>query len=158
MLYGRLEWAITVLPQLWMEDGVFVIQIMKNLWKIGLCLMSGLMYAYADSSPADNPYIHIVARNVFNLNVRTVEPPAQVTAPQLPKITLDGYMTGLKPYLLFKISSPATSTSNASLETRYVLGEGEQVNDVKLIRFDAHAGVAIIQAHGIQQEISLSSR
>jgi len=120
--------------------------------------MSGLMYVHADSSSADNPYIHIVARNVFNLNALTVEPPAQVAAPQLPKITLDGYMTGLKTYLLFKISTQATSTSNAALETRYVLGEGEQVNDVKLIHFDAHAGVAIIQAHGIQQEISLPGR
>lgn len=120
---------------------------------LGLCLN-----AQADAS-TENPYTPIINRNAFALNP-LVEPKVANDAadaePSLPKITVQGFMNLLgKPGVLFKISLPAGAGQPAT-EIPCVLAEGEQQNDVKLIRFNKHAMIVIFNNHGIIQEIPLT--
>jgi len=130
---------------------------MTWMGKIAVCLTGGLVLA--TGAPAQtlamsgNPYLPIVARNVFGLNPI----PTNTTTPdeaQLPKITLTGITDILgQVQALFK-ASPKPGQKDAK-EQSYILSEGQQQDDIEVVSINEQDSLVTFNNHGTVQEIPL---
>jgi hypothetical protein len=130
---------------------------MKRLWKIAVCFASGLVLntgLCADNHGLpNNPYVPIVARNIFGLNPPQ---PVDTTAPEPPSnITPDGIMTIFgTPQVLFKVAVPPRPPEPAT-EKSYILSEGQRQDDIEVTHIDEKAGTVTFNNHGVVQKIPL---
>jgi len=129
---------------------------MKCLGKIAVCLAGGLVLnttaRAGDVVSSANPYTPIVTRNVFGLN-----PPeaakARTDDPAI-KIMPNGIMSVFGQWqVLFKVSLPRPG--QPAKEYTYVLGEGQQQDDIGVVHIDEAAGRVTFNNHGILQDIPL---
>jgi len=136
----------------------YIFWLMKRVGKIAIYLASGL--ALNASLQADdvllpnNPYAPIVAHNMFGLNPQQATASADVNPP--PKITPTGIMTifGSRQalYTVDGASKPGQSGKSGS----YILGEGQQQDDIEVTRINEKSGVVTFNNHGVVQEIPLT--
>jgi len=137
---------------------------MKLAVKVAICLAGGLALnaglRAADvvlTNMTDNPYAPIVIRNVFGLN-----PPPPPVAPvkddePLPKITPNGIMSIFgRLQVLFKVDSVA-KPGKPSEEQSYILTEGQQQDDIEIVKISEKAAKVTFNNHGTIQEIALNA-
>jgi hypothetical protein len=134
---------------------------MKRAGKLCLCLVGGLVLntglRAADLVSSDNPYVPIVARNIFDIHPLPPVDPNQADAEPPPKITPNGITSTLGLLkALFKVSIPAKPGQPAKEQT-YMLGEGQQQDDIEVAKIDEKAGVVTFNNHGTVQELPLAT-
>jgi hypothetical protein len=128
---------------------------MKRVGEIAVCLAGGL--AFVASVRADNPYMPIVARNVFGLNPPQAADSTQQNTEPPPKITANGIMSIFGHWqVLFKVVTPGRPGQPAK-DTSYILSEGQQQDDIEVIQINEKKGVVKFDNHGTVQEIALTS-
>jgi hypothetical protein len=127
--------------------------------KIAVCLAGGLVWATGALAQtiamSGNPYLPIVARNVFGLNPipTNTGPPVDAT---LPKITPNGITDILGQLeVLFKVA-PKPGEKDAK-EQSYVLTEGQQQDDIEVVHIDQKESLVTFNNHGTVQEIPLAN-
>jgi hypothetical protein len=109
-----------------------------------------------DPAASKNPYVTITARNVFGL--QPLEPIAAPPLPAepLPKIVLNGFMTIFgHEQVLFKVVALKNAPDDRNNGSYCVLSEGEQRDDISVVRINFAAGTVTFDNHGARQEISL---
>jgi len=128
--------------------------------KLCLCLAGGLVLntgaRAGDLVSADNPYVPIVTRNVFDIHPPPpVDPNAQPAEPP-PKITPNG-ITGIfgRLQVLFKVSLPAKAGQQAK-DQFYMLNEGQAQDDIEVTKIDEKNSVVTFNNHGTVQELPLA--
>jgi hypothetical protein len=133
---------------------------MKCVGKIAIWLAGGLLLsagARADNivvAAGDNPYMAIVARNIFGLNPVQADEP--VGDPP-PKITLTGIMSTCgKLEALFKVAGTGKPGEPAK-DQSYILSEGQREDDIEVTHINEQAGLVTFNNHGTVQEILLAS-
>ena len=107
---------------------------------------------------SDNPYGTIVARNIFCLEPRPTNAPADVP-PDVPppKITPNGLMSIFgQSQVLFKVAAPPEAGQPPRDES-YVMSVGDRKDDIEVIRIDEKAGIITFNNHGRIQELPLVS-
>lgn len=110
-----------------------------------------------DAAAAGNPYLPIVARNVFALVPIPTVDPASLAPPAEPppKITPNGIMTLFgKVQVLFKVANKPPAGQPAK-EDSYVMGEGERQDEIEVVKIDGKAGLVTFNNHGTVQELAL---
>ncbi len=132
---------------------------MRRLGKLAVCLAGGLVLA--TGAPAQNlafsgnPYLPIVTRNVFGLNPVPTNVPTADDA-TLPKITLTGITDILgQMQALFKVA-PKPGAKDAK-EQSYILSEGQQEDDIEVVRIDEKESLVTFNNHGTVQELPLAN-
>ena len=111
-----------------------------------------------DAAPASgNPYLPIVARNVFALvpiptvDPATLAPPAEPP----PKITPTGIMNIFGHLqVLFKVATKPPAGQPAKDEP-YTMSEGERQDEIEVVKIDGKAGLVTFNNHGTVQELAL---
>ncbi len=99
-----------------------------------------------------NPYALIVARNVFGLNPPPPppDPNAQHEEPPV-KITVNGVMSIFRQWqVLFK-----TTVVGKPGEQSHMLAEGQEEDDIEVIKIDDKAGFVTFNNHGMVEKIPL---
>ena len=133
---------------------------MKRVGKLCICLAGGLVLnaglRAADTVSPDHPYAPIVTRNVFNIHPPPpVDPNKQPDVP-LPKITPNGIMSVFGHLqALFKVAIPPKQGQPAREQT-YMLSEGQQQDDIEVVKIDATTQVVTFDNHGTVQELPLT--
>jgi hypothetical protein len=106
------------------------------------------------ASLPDNPYSPIINRNVFGLNPTpsaTAQP--ETTAEDI--IRPNGIMSIFgQLQVLFKVASPGKA-GQPPREVFYILGKGQQQDDIAVVNIDPAANRATFNNHGAIQEIAL---
>lgn len=135
----------------------------SSLGRIAACLAGGLLFSAGlraettagNGLPPANPYGSIVIRNVFNLTGPSLSPPTPPTQ-YLPQITVTGYYSVFnQTRVLFKI--PARNKPGQPAKDHfYNLGEGQQEDDVEVIRIDKAHGMVKFNNHGSEQDLPLA--
>jgi hypothetical protein len=133
--------------------------LVKRVGKLLVCLAGGLVLNTGlraeDMVPPDNPYGPIVTRNVFNLNPPPPPGAAQPAEPP-PKITPNGIISILgRCQVLFKVNLPP-KPGHLAREQTYILGEGQQQDDIEVVKIDATTQVVTFDNHGTVQELPLT--
>ena len=132
---------------------------MNSILKSAIYAVAGLGGCVLAQASDPGSYTTIAARNVFGLQpqeVIVIPPPPE--AP-LPKITLNGFMTVFgRPQALFKVAPQKDSPGVRSQEDAYVLAEGEQQDDVKVMHIDMTEETVTFSNHGTLQQILLTGR
>ena len=107
-----------------------------------------------DAVSSGDPYASIAARNVFNIN--PPPPPGSIPEPvETPKITPNGITSTLGHLqALFKVTTLAKPNVPAK-ELTYILSEGQEQDDIAVIKIDEKAGVVTFNNHGVLQELPL---
>lgn len=133
---------------------------MTRLGKLAVCLAGGLVLATV--APAQtlavsgNPYLPIVVRNVFGLNPIPTNVPGADDAAQLPKITPKGITDILgQLQVLFNVA-PKPGQKDAKEES-YILGEGQQQDDIEVVRIDEKESMVTFNNHGTVQALPLAN-
>jgi len=138
---------------------------MKRFVKIcaGLASMLALTsVARADDVvSSNNPYAPIAARNVFGLNPPSLVIPSSSTKPNESAFKI--YCTGLTSIsgrwqVLFSVSGPSKLPGSQTGEALYIMSEGEQRDDIKVVHIDPKACLISFDNHGIVQQIHLAER
>jgi len=121
-----------------------------------VCLASG---AVADAITADNPFQSIVDRNVFGLKAPPPPPaPPEPPKPPLPPIALTGIMTGIgKKRALLEGVMPA-KPPEPSKKSFYTLAEGEQQDEVRVLKIDEKAGSVEINLMGTVTNLTFAAK
>ena len=127
---------------------------MKLAKKILICVAGGL--AFVTNLRADNvllpgnPYATVVVRNIFGLNPPPLVDPNATTAQPPVKITPNGIMSIFgELQVLFKVAGKQPG------QDAYTLSEGEQQDDITVVKIDEKAGVVTFNNHGIVQALPL---
>ena len=110
-----------------------------------------------DVAASANPYVTVVARNVFGLvPIPTVDPASLVPPAELPpKITPNGIMTLFgKLQVLFKVATKPPAGQPA-VDESYTMSEGERQDEIEVVKIDGKAGVVTFNNHGTVQELAL---
>ncbi len=135
---------------------------MKRVGKLCLCLAGGLVLGTglraAEAVPPDNPYAPIATRNVFAIT--PPPPPAPVLPPTEPppKITLNGIMSVYgRMQVLFRAVIPP-KPGQPGREQSYILGEGQQQDDIEVEKINETAGAVTFNNHGTIQDLLLSDK
>jgi hypothetical protein len=113
--------------------------------------------AHADDAVLPgNPYARVGVRNIFGLNPRVpVDPNAATNATPPPKITPNGIMSIFgQLQVLFKVANPARAGKSAA-DADYILSEGQQQDDIAVVKIDEKAGMVTFNNHGQTQELPL---
>ena len=131
----------------------------KEFTIIGLISVVGLAALAAradDSVSADNPYVSIPARNIFNLVPIPTNPPPVLAAPDPPsKITPNGIMSLFGSLqVLFKVANPP-KPGQPPTDQSYVMSEGDREDGISVLRIDQAVGVITFDNHGITQKLPL---
>ena len=133
---------------------------MKRAGKICLCLAGGLVLhtglRAGDEVSSANPYAAIAARNVFDIHPPPPVDQTQLSAEPPPKITPNG-ITSVNGHVraLFKVSIPPKPGVPPSEQT-YMLSEGQQQDDIEVVRIDEKAQIITFNNHGTVQELPLA--
>lgn len=129
---------------------------MKILRHIIPGLLGALLLGPAARADTENPYGAIITRNVFGLVPIPTNPPVDPTPPAPPtKITPNGIMDIFgKLQALFKVAMPAKGALPAHDES-YVLSEGEQQDEIEVIKIDKKGGIITFNNHGKVEELPL---
>jgi hypothetical protein len=127
---------------------------MKCAGKIAVCLAGGLVLNTSlradDVVLPDNPYAPVVVRNIFGLNPPPVVDPNATPADPPPKITLNGIMSIFgQLQVLFKVADKTPG------QDAYILGEGQQQDEIEVTKIDDKAGIVTFNNHGIVQVLPL---
>jgi hypothetical protein len=127
---------------------------MKCAGKILICLTGGLVFNTSlradDVVLPGNPYAPVVVRNIFGLNPPPVFDPNASTAQPPVKITPNGIMSIFgELQVLFKVGGKPPG------QDAYTLSEGEQQDDIEVVKIDEKAGVVTFNNHGIVQALPL---
>jgi hypothetical protein len=133
--------------------------LVKRVGKLLVCLAGGLVLDTGlraeDVVPPDNPYSPIVMRNVFDLNPLPPPGAAQANVEPPPKIALNGIISHLGHWqVLFKVNIPPKPGQPAK-ERAYILGEGQQQDDIEVVKIDAKTQIVTFNNHGMVQELPL---
>jgi hypothetical protein len=135
---------------------------MKNRRTMVLCVAIGLAWNIAganDAAPGPNPYATIAARNIFGLQSAAPAPPVPVVDAPPPKILATGTMSIFgREQVLFKVLNREDSPGARTIETFFVLAEGEHEAGVEVVKIDQRAGTVTFGNHGVAQQISLIDR
>jgi hypothetical protein len=133
---------------------------MKRAGTFLLCLAGGLALAAAtradDLASADNPYATVVSRNIFGLLPPPTNPPEQKPPDPPVKITANGIMSIFGEWqVLFKTS--VNKPGQPPKDQSYMLSEGQQEDDIEVVKIDHKASIVTFNNHGIVQELPLAN-
>jgi hypothetical protein len=105
-----------------------------------------------------NPYVSIVARNVFSLVPMPTNNPADDKKPDPPaKITPNGIMTLFgQLQVLFKVATPPKPGEPAQ-DQSYVMSEGDRQDGIAVTKIDEQAGMITFDNHGVTQKLALTT-
>lgn len=108
---------------------------------------------------ADNPFQSIVDRNVFGLKPPPPPPaPPEPPKPPLPPIALTGIMTGIgKKRALLEGVMPAKPPEPPK-KSFYTLAEGEQQDEVKILKIDEKANMVELSLMGVVTNLTFSAK
>ena len=117
----------------------------------------GRRRAREDAVTADNPYGTIIARNVFGLLPPPTNPPDQKPPDPPVKITPNGIMNIFGQWqVLFKTTGGAKPGQPAK-DQSYMLSEGQQEDDIEVVKIDQKASIVTLINHGIEQKLPLAN-
>ncbi len=125
---------------------------MKRIGTMAVCLAGGLVLLHAeDVVLPSNPYAIVVTRNIFGLNPPpVVDPNATVVEPPV-KIIPNGIMSIFgNLQVLFKVAAKP-----GGKDASYVLMEGQQQDDIEVVKINEKAAIVTFNNHGIMQELPL---
>ena len=127
---------------------------MKCAGKILICLTGGLVFNTSlradDVVLPGNPYAPVVVRNIFGLNPPPLIDPTATTAEPPVKIMPNGIMSIFgQLQVLFKVAGKPPG------QDAYTLSEGEQQDDIGVVKIDEKASVVTFNNHGIVQALPL---
>ena len=138
---------------------------MKRVGTFLPCLLAGLSLAAAaraddlavaspDLATPDNPYGTIITRNIFGLLPPPTNPP-DVKPPDPPvKITPNGITDIFGAWqVLFKATLPGPPPHEQS----YRLSEGQQQDDIEVVKIDQRTKIVTFNNHGIEQNLPLAN-
>ena len=133
---------------------------MKRAGTFLLCLAGGLALAAAaradDLASADNPYATVVSRNIFGLLPPPTNPPEQKPPDPPVKITANGIMSIFGEWqVLFKTS--VNKPGQPPKDQSYMLSEGQQEDDIEVVKIDHKASIVTFNNHGVVQELPLAN-
>src|SRR5437867_684786 len=116
---------------------------------VALSILLGTGPAWADDTDSQNPYITVVARNVFGLKpIPPALPPPEPPKPPTPPITLNGITTILGHKLALISYQPPPKPGEPSKPMSLNIGEGEQDGDVLVEEINVEAGTVKGKAFG----------
>ena len=119
-----------------------------------LALTAGSLHAESVvANTAGSTYSPIVARNIDGLNSPMPPDPNAAAEADLPKITVNGIMSGFGN--LKKVLFKAT-VSKSGKDLCYVLDQGQREDDIEVLRIDEKSGTVQFSNHGIQQNVVLA--
>ncbi len=109
----------------------------------------------ASGADADNPYVGIVDRNVFQLRPPVLVPP--VTNPQPPavvsKLTLTGITTIFGKPLALLTTQPTGKPQDAGKREHYSLRVGQRMDGIEVLSIDAKKGVVRVKNNGAEETL-----
>lgn len=110
---------------------------------------------------SNNPYAPISHRNIFGLIQASSAIPALPAKPEETpfKIHCSGLTSILGRWqVLFSVSGPGKFPANQAGGMSYILSEGEQQDDIKVMHIDPTAFLIVFDNHGIIQRIHLDEK
>ena len=153
-------------PQLWIPIGVYPDSRYISLMRFAGHFIASLLLAgcfsltvrATDVAAVGNPYVSVVARNIFGLLPIPTNNPADQAAPPVeppPKITPNGIMTIFgNLQVLFKVATKPPP-GQPPKDDSYVLTEGERQDEIEVVKIDGKAGMVTFNNHGTIQELPL---
>lgn len=124
---------------------------MRAVASIAFCLAC----LSASGADADNPYVGIVDRNVFQLRPPVLVPP--VTNPQPPavvsKLTLTGITTIFGKPLALLTTQPTGKPQDAGKREHYSLRVGQRMDGIEVLSIDAKKGVVRVKNNGAEETL-----
>jgi len=137
--------------------GEAIFETMKQSVRIAMWVAIGLLVIPIVSKDAQgNPYQGIVERNVFALKPAPDPDTLKPAAPEPPKITPMGLMSGFGPKrALFKTAMPASKPGAPPQETSMMLSVGQREGEIELVAIDEAAGTITFNNHGQIQTLDL---
>ena len=122
-----------------------------SLGNLGFCAKVDATAA----NPPDNPYQEIVERNVFGLKAPPPPPSIEAVKPP-PKLFLTGITTILgNKRALMKAQAPAKPGQPPAYQD-YILSEGQQEGDIKVLAIDEKAGTVKVDSAGTIATLSFA--
>ena len=99
----------------------------------------------------ENPYLAIVARNVFGLKEPPLPPNPEDNKPPPPKISLGGIATVLnKKQVLFQVETPPKPPQTGG-KTAMILAVGETQDEIEVLEIVEATGTVKFRNHGVEQ-------
>lgn len=126
---------------------------------LGGILCAAFLVQDAGAVTPDNPFQSIVDRNVFGLKPPPPPPaPPEPPKPPLPPIALTGIMTGIgKKRALLEGVMPAKPPDQPK-KSFYTLGEGEQQDEIKVLKIDEKANTVELTLMGVQTNLTFAAK
>lgn len=100
-----------------------------------------------------NPYAGIAERNVFHLNAPPAPPDPEAAKPPPAKVFLTGISTFGRKRAMIK-TAPSGKPGDQGKEKSYLLEEGAQQDDVKILTIDEVAGSVKLVLDGVEMTIN----